>query len=237
MGIPSPVGLISHRPSWVRWLRELPEVYKNNPEMPTPSTVRVGTHNRDSQGYPSTLITTSRRPTPRIRTLSNNLSCLLPRSIRVTRGKLSLREVAERTAEKGCNRLVVLDRWKKGACKISFYSIDSKGLEPHSPQIYVRRFVTHLERREKGSRIRVARSIVLSSNSESVRRLAVFLSRFLGLNLMTLDRIQDLREPFLIVSSTANGRIRIYARSKDFPEDVPSLYVARLVWNETEVQV
>jgi len=150
---------------------------------------------------------------------------------------MSLNEVAGKAVQTGCSRLIVLDRWKMGACRFSFYFIGSGSLRLTSPQVYVREFITHLERKGKNSRIHVIRAITHPTRGESARRLSVFLSEFLGLSLMKSNTVKDLGEPFLAVSSTAEGQVRICACSKDFLGDVPSLSIARVVWNNAEVQV
>ena len=231
------VGLTVHQQKWVRWLRGLLEAFKNSLKMLPHTTNHEGNLRCNSQGFLPVLITTSRRPTPRICTLSNDLSRLLPNSIRLTRGKMSLYAVVEKAAENGCSRLIVLDRWKMGACRISFYSFDSRSLRLHSPPVYIKGFITHLERKDGSSRIHVIHSVTLPAKGESARRLAVFLSEFLGLTLMKSNSIEDLGESVLAVSSIAGGQVRISAGSRDFSEGVPSLSIARVVWNDTEVQV
>ena len=68
------------------------------------------------------LLTTSRRPTERIRTLCRELAHVIPNAVRVNRGKLSLDGVAERALEFGADHVIIIDRWKGGPGEIQFFS-------------------------------------------------------------------------------------------------------------------
>jgi rRNA maturation protein Rpf1 len=189
-------------------------------------------HNRQyNKDFPLVIITTSRRPLARIRTFSNDLSRLLPNSLRMTRGKQSLKEIAEKVILQGCTRLVVLERWRIDGCKISFYSIESRGLEPLSPKIYVSNFLTHLERKKKGSRIPTVHAIVLLSEEESAKRLSSFLSSFLMMRLMSWKDPEASSGPSMIISSNGEGKVRLSVRNRDSSDNIPSLSIQRIVWN------
>jgi rRNA maturation protein Rpf1 len=185
-------------------------------------------NNMDS---PLILITTCRRPFPRMRTFSKDLSRILPNAKRVTRGKQSLRELVEKAVLQGCSRLIILERWRMGACKISFHSINSFGLESPSPKIYVQRFVTHLEREQKGSKIPTVHALVLLSEEKPAKRLSSFLSRFLGMKLMRLKDLGDSSSSAMIVSENREGRVRLSVGNRDSPNNVPSLSIRRIVWD------
>lgn len=187
---------------------------------------------RNSEDFPLILITTCRRPFPRMRTFSNDLSRLLPNSKRLTRGKQSLKEIAEKAVLQGCSRLLVLERWRLGACKISFHSINSWGLESLSPKIYVQKFVTHLEREQKGSKIPVVHAIALLSEEESAKRLSSFLSRFLRMKLMSWKDLEDSSTPIMIISTNKEGRVRLSVGNRDSSNNVPSFSIWRIVWDK-----
>ncbi|MFQ5836261.1 MAG: Brix domain containing protein, partial [Candidatus Bathyarchaeia archaeon] len=84
-----------------------------------------------------TLLTTSRRPTPRIRTFCRDLARSIPNVVRVNRGKLSLDGIAEKALEFNADRVVIVDRWKGGPGKIEFFKIGQEGLVPVPPIMYV----------------------------------------------------------------------------------------------------
>ncbi len=57
---------------------------------------------------PLIIITTSRAPSPRTRSLTRDLLVVLPRSERVTRGHLTMEELAAIARSKGARRVVIL---------------------------------------------------------------------------------------------------------------------------------
>jgi rRNA maturation protein Rpf1 len=67
------------------------------------------------------LITTSRRPTPKMRTLCNDLARVLSNARRVNRGKLSLQGLKEYALSRGGDRLIVVERRKGGPGLLRFY--------------------------------------------------------------------------------------------------------------------
>ncbi|MEM1586868.1 MAG: hypothetical protein QXX99_05335 [Candidatus Bathyarchaeia archaeon] len=83
------------------------------------------------------LITTSHRPTRRIRSLCNDLAYSIPGLIRVNRGKMSLIEVAEKTVQMGSDKFIVVDRWKGGPGRIRFFRITDDGFTETPPRIYI----------------------------------------------------------------------------------------------------
>jgi len=66
------------------------------------------------------LLTTSRRPTNRIRSFCHDFASCLPNIVRINRGKLNLDGIVEKTLEINADRVVIIDRWKGGLGKFSF---------------------------------------------------------------------------------------------------------------------
>lgn len=203
--------------------------------MSVPDFISGNYNKRKSEGFPLVVITTCRRPFPRMRTLSKDLSRLLPNSRRLNRGKQSLREIAEKALLQGCNRLIVLERWRMGACKISFHSINSFGLESPSPQIYVQRFVTHLERQQKGSKMPLVHALTLLSGEETAKIFSSFLSRFLGMKLLSRKDLEDSINPILIVSTDRKGKVKLSVGNRKSPDNIPLLSIRRIVWDKRGV--
>ena len=83
------------------------------------------------------LLTTSRRPTGRIRTFCRDLANSIPDVTRVNRGKMSLDGVAEKAIELEADRVVVVDRWHGGPGKINLFQISSTGLKPVPPLMLI----------------------------------------------------------------------------------------------------
>jgi rRNA maturation protein Rpf1 len=74
------------------------------------------------------LITTSRRPTPKMRTLCNDLARVLSNAIRLNRGKLSLQGLKEHALSRGVDRLIVVERRKGGPGLLRFYQFSPGGV-------------------------------------------------------------------------------------------------------------
>lgn len=70
------------------------------------------------------LVTTSRRPTPRIRSLAKDLARTLPGGLRLTRGHLSMRDLAVEARSMGCDRVVVVGGRKGNPSIIRVYSVE-----------------------------------------------------------------------------------------------------------------
>jgi len=123
------------------------------------------------------LLTTSRQPSQRIRTLANDLVSVIPNSVRVNRGKLSLDGVAEKALELGADKIVILDRWKGDLGKIQFFQIDESGFSQVPPTVYVRNVRL---RREFGNRDkRQIESLGVLATS-AAGRFGEFVSGFFG---------------------------------------------------------
>jgi len=83
------------------------------------------------------IITTSRRPTRRIRTFCNDLARCIPNSMRINRGKLSREGLAEKAYELEADRVIIVDRWKGGPGKIELFNV-REALVGVPPLIYIR---------------------------------------------------------------------------------------------------
>jgi len=83
------------------------------------------------------LLTTSHRPTRRIRSLCNDLTRSIPNSVRVNRGKMNFFDVAAKAIELGTNKFVVVDRWKGGPGRIRFFKVMDEEIKEIVPRLYV----------------------------------------------------------------------------------------------------
>jgi len=177
------------------------------------------------------LVTTSRRPTGRVRTLCRELACVIPDAIRVNRGKLSLDGVAERALEFGANRVIIIDRWKGGPGKIQFFHAGSEGLIPVPSTLYVSG--VRLQR-EFGTRVRKMRPLTLTTSSEGpaqTEKLAEVLSNFLEIPKLTGKMVPPAYRASMHLSSNASGSVQITFRL--LPEGVevgPRITISHLEW-------
>jgi len=83
------------------------------------------------------LLTTSHRPTRRVRSLCNDLARSIPGLTRVNRGKMSLLGVAERTVEMGAEKFIIVDRWKGGPGRIRFFKVTDEFFREVPPRLYI----------------------------------------------------------------------------------------------------
>jgi len=176
------------------------------------------------------LLTTSRQPTERIRTLCRELVRVIPNALRVNRGKLSLDGVTEKALEFGANRIIIIDRWKGGPGKIQFFHAGSEGLIPVPPTIYVSG--ARLQREFK-SRVGKIRPLTLTASSEGSQtgKLAEALSNFLEVPKSTEERVSSVYQASIHVSSDASGSVQITFRL--LPEGVevgPRITLSHVVW-------
>lgn len=69
-------------------------------------------------------ISTSLRPTRRIRSFCKDLQVSIPNSVYLTRGKSNIYELSGRFAEVKCGKFMVINRWKGGPGIVDFYQIN-----------------------------------------------------------------------------------------------------------------
>jgi len=83
------------------------------------------------------LLTTSHRPTRRVRSLCNDLKRSIPSLIKVNRGKMSFLDVAERAAQFNAKKFIIVDRWKGGPGRIRLFRITDEGFGEEPPRLYI----------------------------------------------------------------------------------------------------
>jgi len=134
------------------------------------------------------LLTTSRRPTSRIRTFCRDLERIIPNAVRVNRGKMGLQELAEQAVERGLDRIIVVDRWKGGPGRIRLYRIGQRSLVLAPPQIYIKgiRLQREFEGREK-----TVNSLAMSRKpgepSSEIRMFMCAIADFLNVPIVNID--------------------------------------------------
>jgi len=179
------------------------------------------------------LITTSRRPTNRIRTLCNELSRCIPGCIRVNRGKLSREGVAEKAVEIEADRVVIVDRWKGGPGKIRLFKVDGN-LVAFPPVMHIRG--VKLQREFGRFRVKPFRSLVLAKVADvedsEIESLASALSSFFKFPAVSIEEAvsKDLNACMLI-SRDPSQRIRFtFLRLPSLEEVGPRITLLKLTW-------
>jgi len=136
------------------------------------------------------LLTTSRRPTRRIRTFCHDLSRSVPNSFIVNRGKMGLQELAQNAVERGLDGVIIIERWKGGPGRISLYKIGQRKLVQVPPQIYIGGIKLQREFKERETTVN---SLMIGRQSDEppseIIRLSVALSDFLNIPFMSIDKV------------------------------------------------
>jgi rRNA maturation protein Rpf1 len=126
------------------------------------------------------LITTSHRPTQKMRTLIKDLNRVLPNTLRTNRGKLSMKGLAENALECGADRVMVVERHQGNPGSLIFYKITSNKLKQVPPLIYLNEIKTQ---DELGERLSIKRDLIITTAndpSKEIEKLASGLSETLG---------------------------------------------------------
>lgn len=178
------------------------------------------------------MLTTSRRPTRRIRTFLHDLASVIPGTTRINRGKLSLEGLAEEAAGRGIEKVMVIDRWKGGPGRIRFFKVSGSELTEVNPRIYVRGI--KLQREFGMKRRPKVRSLSLREPKEGepkVRRLLTALSEFLEAPIVETDKPEGYdAEMRLTLDDLGYIRISFFLHPK-MVEVGPQITVSHLVWS------
>jgi len=177
------------------------------------------------------LITTSRDPTRRIRTLCNDLTCSIPNAVRVNRGKMNLEGIAEKAIELDANEVIIINRWKGGPGKIELFQASSEGLTPGPPLLYVRGVRL---RREFKAKARPFRSLTITMPPKSpteIVRTAESLANFLNIPVSSMGETTSKFQASLHISSDASSLTQItFLLLPETMEVGPRLTLSHVVW-------
>ena len=177
------------------------------------------------------LLTTSRRPTRRIRTLCHDFVRSVPNIVRINRGKLNLDGIAERAVELNANRIVAIDRWKAGPGKIKLFRIAQTGLVPVPPLMYVAGVRLRREFEAKTKRIRSLVVTMEPENPTETIRIAEQLSDFFNLPRLSIDEAATKYQASMHVSLDASRRAQItFMFLPQMVEIGPRITLSKVVW-------
>jgi len=179
------------------------------------------------------LISSSRYPTPTVRTLMRDLHTVIPGSHRVNRGKMSLEMLAETGLQLGVKYVMLVARWRGGPGKLEFYGVNRGGLKLLPPIVYIKgvRFQREYEFSWRKLRIRPKRLFTLKSVGGAAK-ISEALSRFFGSE-GTVESVGNAGEGsvFLEVGEAQPHRITFHSKVKGRIVEVgPSITVRHVVW-------
>jgi len=175
------------------------------------------------------LLTTSRRPTDRIRSFCHDFATCLPDVVKINRGKLNLDGVVEKALEINADRVVIVDRWRGGSGKIQFFLVDETSLAPGPPIIYVKSI--KLRREFKIKRKRVRSFVITTVPEDSVRNKKVgeLLAHFFNIPMLLVEQVVSKYSASMHISTNTSGRIIItFVLLPEFVEVGPRISVAEV---------
>lgn len=108
------------------------------------------------------LITTSRRPSRRTRTLAKELSRVVPGSIKINRGKMSLNDIKMFMIKKGFSKLLIIETRKGNPSILQFLTFSDKGF---TRNLIIKLNKTILQR-DKGQKMKIA--YILGVKAENI---------------------------------------------------------------------
>jgi len=177
------------------------------------------------------LLTTSRRPTSRIRTFCRDLARSIPSVVRVNRGKLNLDGIAEKALELDTDRVMIVDQLKGEPGKIGLFQVGPEGLTPVPPLICV---ASVKLQREFGAKVKPARSLIITTTPGEacdVLKVADSLSSFLDVPRLSMDEAVSKYPVSMHVSSSALHRIQVtFMLLPEVIEVGPRITVSSVVW-------
>jgi len=177
------------------------------------------------------LLTTSRDPTPRIRTFCKDLMRAIPSVVSVNRGKMSVDEVAEKALEHDADHVAIVDRWHGGPSALKFFRVGQSGLVLTSPVIHVAGI--RLQREFGVPKVKPAHSMVLleSENSGEMLRLMETFSSFFSVPILSMDEAAKAGPTLMCFSrDKARGIVITFMVEPGHVEVGPRISVSRVEW-------
>ncbi len=172
-----------------------------------------------------------------MRTLIKDLCAVIPGSQRVTRGKMSFRDLSLLASEHGAKYVLLVTRWKGGPGKIEFYKPTDGKLKLLPPLIYLRgvRLQREYRIRWRELNIKPQEICMVKPAGEAAIRLAEALSTYLGVQ----NWVESPDEPvkgriYVEVLGLQDQALRItfYSAVDDNVVEIgPALKLRHLVWS------
>jgi len=175
------------------------------------------------------LLTTSRRPTSRIRSFCHDLADCLPNIVRTNRGKLNIDGIAEKALEIDASRVVVVDRWKGGPGIIQLFLIKETSLTRSPPLIYVSGIKLRREFEKKTKPIPCSVITTSPESSSHSKKIAEFLARFFDIPVLSVEQVVSRYSASMHISADTSSRMAItFVLLPEFTETGPRISVAKV---------
>ena len=177
------------------------------------------------------LLTTSRRPTDRIRSFCRDFAICLPDVVRVNRGKLNLDGLVAKALESNADRVVIVDRWEGGFGKIQFFILDETGLAHGPPTIYIRGIKLRREFEIKRKRVRSSAITIVSEDPVLIKKVGELLAHFFNVPMLLVEHAVSKYSVSMHISTDTLGRIIItFVLLPEFVEVGPRVTVAEVTY-------
>jgi len=177
------------------------------------------------------LLTTSRRPTGRMRSFCHDLANCISDVVRVNRGKMSLDGVAEKAIELEADRVIIVDRWHGGPRKINLFQVSSTGLKTAPPLMLLSGILLRREFKEGTRRVRSFVITVEPKTSPELEKIARSLSQFLGFPILSLDDASAVHNFSLHISFDSSRRVQFtFMLLERMVEIGPRVTISKMIW-------
>ncbi|MBS7634858.1 hypothetical protein KEJ34_05110 [Candidatus Bathyarchaeota archaeon] len=181
------------------------------------------------------LLTTSHRPTRRVRSLCNDLARSTPGLVKINRGKTSFFDLVEKAVQMKIEKIIVVDRWKGGPGRIRFFRVIDGKMREKAPRLYVsgvrlrREFGASKENNQK-----LIRCMFLDSTeikNDEVEKLASSLSEFFEIPLFKAEEAPSIYDAYLRFTSSEDclACISFYILPSN-AEIGPRIKISHVVW-------
>ena len=181
------------------------------------------------------LLTTSRNPTPKIRSFCNDIARVVPNIALVNRGKMSMNDLAEKALETNADRAVIIDRWERGIGRIEFFQVSSGHLTSVPPILFIAD--VKLQREIAQTRLKPIHSLVMTqptSTSNSVQ-LADALTKFFSVPTLSEKKAASNYQAAIRISRNAKERVQVtFTQLPNMVEVGPRMTLGRVEWERAK---
>jgi len=155
---------------------------------------------------------------------------MLPNSHLINRGKLNFKGVVEEAVTLGCDRLMVLERWKGAPGKIELYTL-KPSVEHYYPIIYLASVRSQDEIYGRAS-VGGKPIATVPENAPELRRFSEALANFLQIPLVTSERDVKKFSAGLVFDAEESKAVVTFRRPHDGMEIGPRLTIKNLIWSD-----
>ncbi|RLE89624.1 MAG: hypothetical protein DRJ49_02440 [Thermoprotei archaeon] len=187
------------------------------------------------------IVTTTRRPSTRARSLANDLARSLPKATRINRGKLNIEELATKALDLGAERVLIVGRGLHGnPGRITFLMISEERYYFYPLIIQLKGVKLMRELHDISSPGRVERCAIVITPGPSIElsELAHSLSEVLGIFYLEEDSLRSLSNAFdnIIVleeiPSIGTRFVLKFINPRDLKPSGPKLFIKRVLYRE-----